>query len=88
MKLLDQIGQVFSRILSRKIKWNEEIASQFNILKLHDFSGEVSLCSGSERISRGRPSEKKSKQTSPKTAHNFDNEMHLLVKEKKKMYLL
>jgi hypothetical protein len=40
-----------------------------------------SLCSDSERISRGRPpSEKKSKLASPKTVLNFDNEMHLPVK--------
>jgi hypothetical protein len=40
-----------------------------------------SLCSGSERISRGRPpSGKKSKLASPKTVLNFDNEMHLPVK--------
>jgi hypothetical protein len=44
-----------------------------------------SLCSGSERISRGRPpSEKKSKQASSKTVLNFDNEMHLPLKEKRR----
>ncbi len=44
-----------------------------------------SLCSGSERISRGRPpSEKKSKLASPKTVLNFDNEMHLPVKGKRR----
>jgi hypothetical protein len=49
-----------------------------------------SLCSGSERISRGRPpSEKKSKLVSPKTVLTFDNEMYLPVKvKKKKMCLL
>ena len=40
-----------------------------------------SLCSGSERISRGRPPKgQKSKLVSPKTVLNFDNEMHLPVK--------
>jgi hypothetical protein len=40
-----------------------------------------SLCSGSERVSRGRPpSENKSKLTSSKTVLNFVNEMHLPVK--------
>jgi hypothetical protein len=40
-----------------------------------------SLCSSSERIRRGRPSsEKKSKLASL----NFDNEMHLSVKEKRR----
>ena len=38
-----------------------------------------SLCSGSERISRGRPPENKSKLASPKTVLSFDNEMHLPV---------
>ncbi len=40
-----------------------------------------SLCSGSERLSHGKPpSEKKSKLASPKTALNVENEMHLPVK--------
>lgn len=40
-----------------------------------------SLCSGSERIPRGRPpSGEKSTLVSPKTILNFDNEMHLPVK--------
>jgi hypothetical protein len=44
-----------------------------------------SLCSGSERISRGRPpSEKKSKLASPKTVLSFDNEMHLPVTAKRR----
>jgi hypothetical protein len=44
-----------------------------------------SFCSGSERISCGRPpSEKKSKQASPKTVLNFDNEVHLPVKGKRR----
>ena len=44
-----------------------------------------SLCSDSERISRGRPpSEKKSKLTSPKTVLSLDNEMHLPVTAKRR----
>ncbi len=44
-----------------------------------------SLCSGSERISRGRPpSEKKSKLASPKTVLSFDNEMYLPVTAKRR----
>ena len=44
-------------------------------------SAAKSPCSGSERVSRGRPpSEKKSKQASPKSALNFDNEMHTKIK--------
>ena len=44
-----------------------------------------SLCSVSERIHRGRsPSENKSKLASPKTVLNFDHEMHLPVKGKRR----
>ena len=44
-----------------------------------------SLCSVSERIHHGRsPSENKSKLASPKTVLNFDHEMHLPVKEKRR----
>ncbi len=44
-----------------------------------------SLCSGSERVSRGRPSfENKSKLASSKTVLNFVNEMHLPVKGKRR----
>ena len=44
-----------------------------------------SLCSVSERIHRGRsPSENKSKLTLPKTVRNFDHEMHLPVKGKRR----
>jgi hypothetical protein len=44
-----------------------------------------SLCSGSERISRGRPpSKNKSKLASPKTALSFENEMHLPVTPKRR----
>ena len=44
-----------------------------------------SLCSVSERIRRGRsPSENKSKLASPKTVLNFDHEMHLSVKGKRR----
>ena len=43
-----------------------------------------SLCSVSERIHRGRPSENKSKLASPKAVLNFDHEMHLPVKEKRR----
>ena len=43
------------------------------------------LCSVSERIHRGRPpSENKSKLASPKTVLNFDHEMHLPVKGKRR----
>ena len=44
-----------------------------------------SLCSVSERIHRRRPpSENKSKLASPKTVLNFDYEMHLPVKGKRR----
>ncbi len=44
-----------------------------------------SLCSGSERVSRGRPpSENKSKLASSKTVLNFVNEMHLPVKGRRR----
>ena len=44
-----------------------------------------SLCSGNERISHGRPTSKnKSTLASPKTVLNFDNEMHLPVKGKRR----
>ena len=44
-----------------------------------------SLCSGSERVSRGRPpSENKSSLALSKTALNFVNEMHLPVKGKRR----
>jgi len=44
-----------------------------------------SLCSGSERISRGRPpSESKSKLAAPKTVLSFNNEMHLPVTAKRR----
>ena len=44
-----------------------------------------SLCSISERIHRGRPpSENKSKLAPPKTVLNFDHEMHLPVKGKRR----
>jgi hypothetical protein len=44
-----------------------------------------SLCSGSERISRGRPpSEKKSKLASPKAVLSFNNEMYLPVTTKRR----
>ena len=44
-----------------------------------------SLCSVSERIHGGRvPSENKSKLESPKTVLNFDHEMHLPVKGKRR----
>ena len=43
-----------------------------------------SLCSVSERIHRGKPSENKSKLASPKTVLSFDHEMHLPVKGKRR----
>ena len=44
-----------------------------------------SLCSVNERIYGGRaPSENKSKLASPKTVLNFDHEMHLPVKGKRR----
>ena len=44
-----------------------------------------SLCSVSERIHRERPpSGNKSKLASPKTLLNFDHEMHLSVKDKRR----